>query len=235
MKKELELNELKLYLDNKTIEESFKVLNSLFPGELIFTTSFGMEDQVITDIIFSNDISVDVVTIDTGRLFPETYKVFSDTTIRYRKNISVYFPDYLAVEKLVSEKGPFSFHKSIENRMECCRIRKVVPLGRALREKKCWISGIRADQSENRAMMTALEYDNDKKLFKYYPLFNWSAEDVRIYLEKNNVPYNSLHDKGFVSIGCEPCTRAIHAGEDFRAGRWWWETNNIKECGCHLK
>jgi phosphoadenosine phosphosulfate reductase len=136
---------------------------------------------------------------------------------------------------MATEKGPFSFYESIENRKECCRLRKVVPLTRALSGMKCWISGIRADQSDDRSHLNWLEYDEDKKLFKFYPLFDWSLEDVENYIKEKNIPYNSLHDKGYVSIGCEPCTRAVIKGQDFRSGRWWWENDGPKECGCHVK
>jgi phosphoadenosine phosphosulfate reductase len=235
MHENLKLNELSNILSGKTIEESMRILTSTWPLGVIFTTSFGIEDQVLTHIIFKYDIPVEVITLDTGRLFPETYKVFHETQLRYNKRIRVFFPGNDAVEEMVTTKGPFSFYESKDNRLECCRIRKVIPLGRALAGKKCWISGIRAAQSENRAGMTNLEYDEDKNLFKFYPLFDWSLEDVEKYINENNVPYNVLHDKGYVSIGCEPCTRAISKGQDFRAGRWWWETEGPKECGCHLK
>ncbi|MEI8225434.1 MAG: phosphoadenylyl-sulfate reductase [Bacteroidota bacterium] len=231
----MKLKELSDQLSGKSIEERLEKLVSLFPGRIIFTTSFGIEDQVITHKIFSNNLPVKVVTLDTGRLFPETYEVFSQTIIKYHKKINVYFPEYETVEKMITEKGPFSFYESKENRQECCRLRKVVPLNRALMGMECWISGIRADQSDNRSHMNWLEYDEDKKLFKFYPLFDWSFEDVNNFIKENNVPYNILHDKGFVSIGCEPCTRAVKPGEDFRAGRWWWENDGPRECGCHIK
>jgi phosphoadenosine phosphosulfate reductase len=202
---------------------------------VVFTTSFGIEVQVLTDIIFTNDIQIEIITLDTGRLFPETYKVFADTLKKYGKEIKVFFPDNESVEKMVTEKGPYSFYESVFNRAECCRIRKVIPLSRALNGKKCWISGIRAEQSENRSHMEQLEYDFNKELFKFYPLFDWTFNDIKDYIRINNVPYNSLHDNGFVSIGCEPCTRAVKKGEDFRAGRWWWENSDKKECGLHQK
>jgi phosphoadenosine phosphosulfate reductase len=230
----MKLKELKDQLSDKSIEDQLKKLVSLFPGKIVFTTSFGIEDQVISHIIFENDTPVEVVTLDTGRLFPETYKVLNETIKKYRKKINIYFPDHEAVEKMVTEKGPYSFYYSKENRLECCRFRKVVPLNRALKGMKCWISGIRAGQSDNRNQMNWLEYDEDKKLFKFYPLFDWSIEDVTKFVKENYVPYNVLHDRGFVSIGCEPCTRAVKKGEDFRAGRWWWENNSLKECGCHI-
>jgi phosphoadenosine phosphosulfate reductase len=231
----MKLKELSDQLTGKSIEERLEKIATLFPDKTIFTTSFGIEDQVITQKIFTNNLPIKVVTLDTGRLFPETYEVFSQTIIRYNKNINVYFPDDHSVETMVTQKGPLSFYKSIENRKECCTIRKVVPLNRALAGMECWISGIRASQSDNRNNMSDLEYDENKKLFKYHPLFDWSFEDVEKYIKENYIPYNALHDKGYLSIGCEPCTRAVKPGEDFRAGRWWWENEGPKECGCHVK
>ena len=235
MEKNLKLSELNNNLRNKTISESLSILVSLFHEGVIFTTSFGIEDQVLTHIIFENNLPIEVVTLDTGRLFPETYDVFSRTIIKYKKQINVYFPDYLSVEKMVTAKGPFSFYESKENRLECCKLRKVVPLSRALRGKSCWISGIRADQSDNRNQMSPIEWDEEKNLFKYHPLFHWNLNDVENFIKENAIPYNSLHDKSFVSIGCEPCTRAVVKGQDFRSGRWWWENDGPKECGCHIK
>lgn len=235
MENNTKLKKLSNQLSGKSIEERLQILVSEFPGKIIFTTSFGMEDQVITQKIFSNNLDIKVITLDTGRLFPETYEVFSQTLIKYKKNINVYFPDYLSVEKMVTEKGPFSFYESIENRKECCRLRKVVPLSRALAGMECWISGIRASQSDNRSTMSDFEYDTEKKLFKFHPLFDWSAEEVEAYVKENFIPYNSLHDKGYPSIGCEPCTRPVIKGNDTRSGRWWWENEGPKECGCHVK
>jgi phosophoadenylyl-sulfate reductase (thioredoxin) len=235
MQIKLKLDELSNILRDKTIEESLKIVASIWPGEVVFTTSFGIEDQVLTHKIFDNNIPVEVVTLDTGRLFPETYKVFSETLIRYNKKIKLFFPDHDDVEEMVTNRGPFSFYESKENRLECCRIRKVVPLNRALSGKKCWISGIRAGQSENRAGMSDLEYDENKEMVKYYPLFDWSFDEILKFVKEHEVPYNILHDKGFVSIGCEPCTRPVIEGQDFRAGRWWWENDGPKECGCHIK
>jgi len=231
----MQLKELKNQLDGFPIEDQLKKLVSLFHEKVIFTTSLGIEDQVITHKLFSNNIDVKVITLDTGRLFPQTYDVFSNTIIKYNKKISVYFPEYESVEKMVTEKGPFSFYQTVENRKECCRIRKVVPLNRALKGMECWISGIRAEQSDDRNNMDWLEYDKSKNLYKFYPLFNWTFDDIKNFVKENNVPYNSLHDKGFVSIGCEPCTRAVKPGEDFRSGRWWWENDGPKECGLHIK
>ena len=235
MESNMKLKELRHQLSGKSIEDRLEILASQFSGRIIFTTSFGIEDQVITQKIFSTNLPIKVVTLDTGRLFPETYEVFSQTIIKYNKNINVYFPDYLSVEKMVTEKGPFSFFDSIDNRKECCRLRKVVPLSRALAGMECWITGIRADQSDNRSQMNDIEYDAEKKLFNYHPLFDWSLEDVENYIKEKNIPYNSLYDKGYLSIGCEPCTRAVLKGNDFRSGRWWWENEGPKECGCHIR
>lgn len=224
------LNEV---LNGKTIEGKLKYLTENFGGKVIFTTSFGYEDQVITDIIFRNDFPVEVVTLDTGRMFEETYKTYRSTLERYGKSIKSYFPPADKVEKLLEEKGPFSFYESLENRKECCYIRKVIPLKRALKGNEIWITGLRASQSDNRSEMKEFEFDLGNDIVKYNPLREWSLDEVKDYVKKHNVPYNILHDKGFVSIGCEPCTRAIKPGESFRAGRWWWEQNSGKECGLH--
>ncbi len=217
----------------KSILEKLKFLCENYSGKVVFTTSFGYEDQVITDMIFRNDLPVEVVTLDTGRMFEETYKVFRSTLERYGKPIKAYFPPTDKVEKLLNEKGPFSFYESVENRKECCYIRKVIPLKRALEGHKIWITGLRASQSANRSGLQEFEWDEGNQIIKYNPLIDWNLDQVKQYVKENNVPYNVLHDKGFVSIGCEPCTRAVKPGEDFRAGRWWWEQNTGKECGLH--
>ncbi len=230
-----ELLLLSSQLRDKSIVDSLRVLTLGYPGKAVFTTSFGIEDQVITDIIFRNNIPADVITLDTGRLFPETYQVFSETILKYRKIINVCFPDAGNIEKLMTEKGPFSFYESKENRLECCHLRKVIPLNKVLKKYSIWITGIRAEQSDNRSSMANLEFDEVKKMIKYHPLFSWSLNDVEAYISENHVPYNTLHDKGYLSIGCEPCTRPVPEGQNFRSGRWWWETDGTKECGCHVK
>ena len=212
---------------------SLEELCKQYPGRVILTTSFGIEDQVITDMIFKNDLPIKVITLDTGRLFEETYKVFSNTLKRYQKPIHTYAPDAKDIEELLTEKGPFSFYNSIENRKECCFIRKVKPLNRSLDGMYIWITGIRKDQSSGRTDMRNLEEDIGRGMIKYHPLFDWTLGEVEEYVHEHKVPYNDLHNKGFVSIGCEPCTRAVKKGEDFRAGRWWWENNSGKECGLH--
>ncbi|MGV3560200.1 phosphoadenylyl-sulfate reductase [Larkinella arboricola] len=229
------LESLSELLAGKNEVESLRTLAELFPGQVVFSTSFGYEDQVITDLILANNIPIRIFSLDTGRMFGETYQVWQKTNSRYDTKIEAYYPKGEPLEKMLSEKGPFSFYESVENRKECCFIRKVEPLNRALAGNKIWITGIRAEQSQNRQGMTQLENDDVHQLFKFHPLMNWTFDEVKDYVRKNNVPYNPLHDRGFVSIGCQPCTRAIREGEDFRAGRWWWEDNSKKECGLHAK
>lgn len=222
-------------IENLDSETSLKVISELENERLVFSTSLGYEDQVISHFIFSNNLPIEVFTLDTGRLFNETYSVLNSTLQRYKTPIKVMYPQTNDLEKLVSEKGPISFYESVENRKECCYIRKVEPLKRALKGKTIWITGIRALQSGNRQDMPSVEWDEANQIIKFHPILNWTLEEVKNYIRTHNIPYNSLHDKGFVSIGCAPCTRAIVEGEDFRAGRWWWEQNDKKECGLHVK
>lgn len=217
---------------NFSIEETLAFLASEYQNRLVFSTSFGQEDQVITALIAKNDLPINIFTLDTGRLFQETYDVFHKTIKKYKKEIKTYFPEATAVEDLLNKKGPNSFYESVENRKECCFIRKVAPLTKALKGNEIWITGLRAEQSENRNDLDLFEYDAKFEIIKFNPLLKWTLKEVEEYLEKNNVPQNALHKKGFVSIGCAPCTRAIVEGEDIRAGRWWWESSH-KECGLH--
>lgn len=219
-------------IENSSLPEAIRLVTALFPGEVVFSSSLGQEDQVLTDVIFKNDLPVKIFTIDTGRLFNETYELLDRTTARYKKPIQVYFPEAADVETFVTEKGINSFYESVDNRKQCCYIRKVIPLNRALKGAKVWITGLRAEQSNNRQQMPMVEWAEDKQLYKFNPLINWSYDEMISYINEHNVPYNRLHDKGFVSIGCAPCTRAIESGEDARAGRWWWEASQ-KECGLH--
>ena len=228
------LNELQAALDGKTPTEQLAELAHRFAGEISFSTSFGIEDQVISHLIFQNHLPIRVFTLDTGRNFQETYSTWNKTLMQYNAKIAVFYPNTEGVETLVREKGPNSFYESVENRKECCYIRKVEPLGRALKNQKLWVTGIRAEQSGNRQTMSNLEWDEAHGLIKFHPLFDWTFADVRNFVAENGIPYNPLHDKGFVSIGCAPCTRAIAADEDFRAGRWWWEDASKKECGLHV-
>ena len=227
------ISELNSFAANHSLIEVLQHIAKQYANSVVFTTSFGLEDQVITHLIFENNIPIEVITLDTGRLFKETYKVYNKTLEKYKKPITAYFPDTAHVETMLRAKGPMSFYNSIEDRKECCTIRKVEPLNRALAGKKVWITGIRAEQSPNREGLTMFEFDADREIIKCNLLIDWTFIQVQDYIKKESIPYNILHDKGFVSIGCEPCTRAIKPGEDFRAGRWWWEDNSKKECGLH--
>jgi len=211
----------------------FTALLKLNLGNIAFSTSFGLEDQVITDTIFSNNHPIKVFTLDTGRLFEETYQVYHDTLNKYNKTITPYFPDQQKVEALLTKKGPYSFYQSVENRKECCKIRKVDPLQRALQGVDVWVTGLRGEQSHFRKELDLFEFDNSFGLIKFNPLIHWSKEEVERYLNLKKIPQNSLHQKGYPSIGCAPCTRAVKDGEDARSGRWWWEESK-KECGLHL-
>lgn len=217
-----------------SIEETLTFLADQYQDKVVFSTSFGQEDQVITAIIGQNDLPITIFTLDTGRLFQETYDVFHKTLKKYKKEIKVYFPEASEVENLLNKKGPNSFYESVENRKECCFIRKVAPLTKALKGNEIWITGLRAEQSENRNDLAAFEYDAHFNIIKFNPLLKWTLAEVQKYIDDNNVPQNALHKQGFVSIGCAPCTRAIAADEDIRAGRWWWESSH-KECGLHQK
>jgi phosphoadenosine phosphosulfate reductase len=217
-----------------SIEETLAFLADEYKDKVVFSTSFGQEDQVITALIAKNNLPITIFTLDTGRLFQETYDVFHKTLKKYKIDIKTCFPEAAAVEELLNKKGPNSFYESVENRKECCFIRKVAPLTKALKGNEIWITGLRAEQSENRNDLAAFEYDANFKLIKFNPLLKWTLAEVQKYIDDNNVPQNALHKKGFVSIGCAPCTRAIAPGEDIRAGRWSWESSH-KECGLHQK
>ena len=228
------LKELKLALTDKSVAEKLQYLATQFPHQIVFSTSFGLEDQAISHLIAHNKVPVKLFTLDTGRLFPETYSIWSRTIEKLNIPITAYYPDSVSLQDFITQKGPNSFYESVENRKTCCNLRKVEPLQRALQGNKVWITGIRAEQSPNRHDMEELEWDEVNQIIKFHPLLNWTWGQVKQYISKNDIPYNPLHDKGFVSIGCAPCTRAIKPGEDFRAGRWWWEENNKKECGLHI-
>ena len=220
-------------IEGKDPVAALQALAEQFPGEIVFSTSFGWEDQAITHMIFAHNIPIKVFTLETGRLFPETYYVWNRTMEIYGKPVHAYYPVHHLLEAMVNAKGPNSFYESVENRKECCGIRKIEPLRRALAGNKCWITGIRAEQSPNREEMHNVEWDEGNQLIKFHPIFSWTLDEVKAYIKQYNIPYNTLHDKGFPSIGCLPCTRAVQPGEDFRAGRWWWEDQSKKECGLH--
>jgi phosphoadenosine phosphosulfate reductase len=208
-------------------------LARLYPSDAVLSTSFSFEDQVITHEILNNQLPIGIFTLDTGRMFAETYSVWSSTNEKYQTHIKAYYPDAAALQAFVEAKGPNSFYESVENRKSCCHIRKVEPLKKALAGSKVWITGLRAEHSAARENLQQVEWDEGNKIIKYHPLLHWTTEEVKEYIQQHKVPYNPLHDRGFVSIGCAPCTRAIKAGEDFRAGRWWWEDADKKECGLH--
>ena len=228
------ISELQVGLEGKDIAKQLQYLTERFPGEVVFSTSFGLEDQAIAHMVAVNRLPVKVFTLDTGRLFAETYSTWSRTVEKYGLTISAYYPNAFSLQDFITAKGPNAFYESVENRKQCCHIRKVEPLQRALKGNKIWITGIRAEQSNNRYDMPMLEWDEVNQMIKFHPLLSWTWGQVKQYVSRNDVPYNPLHDKEFVSIGCAPCTRAIKPGEDFRAGRWWWEDNTKKECGLHI-
>jgi phosphoadenosine phosphosulfate reductase len=202
-------------------------------GRMVFTTSFGIEDQAITHAIFTEALEIDVVTFDTGRLFPETVQVWSNTERRYGRRIRGLSPDREGIEKLVERDGVNGFRQSLEARLACCAVRKIEPLARALAGASAWITGLRADQSPERAQTCYASFNPLYRIIKLNPLFDWTRDRVAAFVHGYGVPYNPLHDRGFLSIGCAPCTRAVRAGEVERAGRWWWEQEEKTECGLH--
>ncbi len=229
------LHTLQQNLQPLSVEQALQFLADTFPGRVTFSSSFSFEDQVISHQILDTHLPISIFTLDTGRLFAETYSVWSSTNARYQANIKAYYPDNAALESFVQQTGPNSFYDSVDNRKTCCGIRKVEPLKRALAGNAIWITGLRAEHSSARQDLPQLEWDAANAIIKFHPLLHWTTEEVREYINRHNIPYNPLHDRGFVSIGCAPCTRAVKPGEDFRAGRWWWEDNSKKECGLHEK
>jgi len=200
----------------------------------VFASSLAAEDMVLTDLILKADLPIAIFSLETGRLHAETLAMIDRVKDTYDYDIALFRPDPLAVERYVTQNGLNAFYESVDMRKECCRIRKVEPLGRALAGKRAWITGQRRAQSATRAELAVQEDDLSHAMQKFNPLTDWSEENVWEYLRSNNVPYNALHDRGFPSIGCEPCTRAVQPGEDVRAGRWWWENPESKECGLHV-
>jgi phosphoadenosine phosphosulfate reductase len=231
----MDVQALNAALTGRSLLKRIALLPRLVPGRLVFTTSFGLEDQALTHAIAASGIPVIIATLDTGRLFPETYDVWAETEERYRLRIESFAPRTDALEALVARQGINGFRHSIEARKACCGIRKVEPLRRALIGALAWITGLRADQSAHRAATPLAEHDAGYDLLKINPLGDWSRSDVERYVADNAVPYNQLHDRGYPSIGCAPCTRAVRVGEPERAGRWWWEQDAKKECGLHLR
>jgi len=229
-----DLQQLTHQTDRLNIVQPLQVLAAKYPGKVIFSSSFSYEDQVITHAILSNQLPISIFTLDTGRMFPETYSVWNSTNEKYNTHIKAYYPQQDSLQAFVEEKGPNSFYESVENRKGCCHIRKVEPLKRALKGNAVWITGLRAEHSADRHHLPMVEWDESNQIIKFHPLLHWTTEETKAYIKQHNIPYNPLHDKGFVSIGCAPCTRAVKPGEDFRAGRWWWEDADKKECGLHV-
>lgn len=205
----------------------------IFGKKITFATSLGAEDQIITFYLAKTDKTASIITLDTGRIFPETYDLLHRTVNRYGIQIKSYFPETTQVEEMVNKKGINLFYESIDNRKLCCQVRKIVPLKRALKGLNAWFTGLRREQSVTRADLKIVEWDEGNGLIKINPLLEWTEKQVWDFIAINSIPYNKLHDEGFPSIGCQPCTRAIAKEEDLRAGRWWWELPESKECGLH--
>ncbi|MCF7954470.1 MAG: phosphoadenylyl-sulfate reductase [Phycisphaerae bacterium] len=206
-----------------------------YNGKAALSSSMAAEDQVLTDMACKINPSTEIFTLDTGRLPQETYDVIEKTNEKYDINIKMMFPERGLIEKMLLDHGPNAFYKNLENRKLCCYVRKLVPLKRALHNRQVWICGLRKEQSVTRENIEPIEWDNNFDVIKLSPLLDWTTEQVWDYIKENDVPYNALHDKGYPSIGCSPCTRAVKDGQDIRAGRWWWEEPEHKECGLHLK
>ncbi len=229
------IDELNEKLKNSSTQEIIEFFINEYKEKIALASSLGAEDQVLTDMIFKTDNTARVFTLDTGRLNPETYDVMDATNLKYSVKLEVYFPKSQEVQNLYATQGVNGHYESIENRKRCCNIRKIEPLKRALEGLEVWITGLRSAQSITREEMKLVEWDEGFNLIKVNPLINWCEKEVWDYIKTNHVPYNKLHDQGFPSIGCSPCTRAIKDGEDVRAGRWWWENPEHKECGLHKK
>ena len=233
---ETEVTKVAQQMESQGAEKVLQWGAQTFSPRIGFASSFGAEDVVVIDLLSRIKPQVILFTLDTGRLNEETYEVMDQIRERYGVSIVSYFPDKEAVEKLEQEKGFYSFRKSIENRKECCGIRKVVPLNRALAGLNAWITGLRREQAVTRSGLPKVEVDTAHRgIVKLNPIADWTTQQIWDHIRKNQVPYNKLHDQSFPSIGCSPCTRAIKPGEDIRAGRWWWELPEQKECGLHVK
>ena len=226
---------LNIRFSNKSPEEVLANFLKEYKGKIALASSLGAEDQVNTKMIAEIDPSTKIFMLDTGRLFPQTYSLVERTKEYLNINIEIFFPDFELIESMVNKKGINLFYESIENRKECCHNRKTKPLKRALNKLDVWVCGLRRDQSVTRSDIQMVEWDEANGLLKLNPLINWSEKQVWDYIKFHNIPYNVLHDQGFPSIGCQPCTRAVEKGEDIRAGRWWWENPENKECGLHVR
>lgn len=218
-----------------TPEKALEYFLNEFPTSSALSSSLSYEDQTLTDMMVKIRKDARIFTLDTGRQFPETYELIDRTNMQYGIRIEVYFPDFRKVQEMVREHGINLFYDSVEFRHLCCNVRKVEPLKRALEGVEIWISGLRREQSVTRANMQMVEYDTADNVIKLNPLILWTEQQVKDYVARNGVPFNKLHKQGFPSIGCQPCTRAVKPGEDIRAGRWWWEDPDHRECGLHSR
>ncbi len=230
-----DIKELNAQMERLTPEEILGYFATQYKGEIALSNSLSLEDQVLTDMICKIDPEMRIFTLDTGRVFPEAYDVIERTNKKYSKSIEIFFPNFESVEKMVAENSVNLFYESVEKRKLCCAVRKIEPLRRAFKGLKVWICGLRQEQSITRFGLNPVEWDEGNGLIKVSPLYNWSSSKVREYIDEHEVPYNPLCDKGFLSIGCQPCTRAVEEGEDERSGRWWWESPESKECGLHRR
>ncbi|NQY20190.1 MAG: phosphoadenylyl-sulfate reductase [Campylobacteraceae bacterium] len=231
----MNIEELNKKFKDSSAEDVLEYFLKEYGDLAALSSSFGAEDQVLTHMMLELDKKAHIFTLDTGRLHPETYSVMDATNLKYGTKVKVFFPQTEDVQKLYETQGINGFYESIENRKTCCFIRKIEPLKRALKPLKVWITGLRADQSITRESLDIIEFDEANDVIKVNPLLLWSEKEVWNYIKENRVPYNKLHDQGFPSIGCAPCTRPVKAGEDIRSGRWWWENPEHKECGLHIK
>jgi phosphoadenosine phosphosulfate reductase len=228
----MNLQNIKEQTKNQSWQEKLQFVAKNFSG-IVFSTSFSWEDQIITSFIVKNKLPIAIFTIDTGRLFEQTYKIWQKTLDIYGVKISAFYPSAQSISSFVGQNGIDAFYNSKELRLNCCHIRKVEPLKQALQGKELWISGLRKEHCESRIGKDFFEYDANLKINKFYPLLDMSEADGWNYIKENNVPYNQLYKQGFTSIGCAPCSRAIEDGQPSRAGRWWWENDEKKECGLH--
>ena len=216
------------------IEQRLRLTYERAGGRVVFTSSLGIEDQALTHVIARSGLAIEIVTLDTGRLFPETYAVWAETERRYGMRILAYYPHTGSVETLVANDGIDGFYASLQARKACCNVRKVEPLRRALNGAAVWITGLRAEQSRERSGLAFAEFDTGHGILKVNPLLDWSRAAVEAFVHEHDVPINALHAQGFPSVGCAPCTRAVQPGEQERAGRWWWEQDGAQECGLHV-
>jgi phosphoadenosine phosphosulfate reductase len=229
------VSQLNSQFQNSSAQETLAYFLNEYQGRIALASSLGAEDQVLTDLVLKIDPAVRIFTLDTGRLPQETYTVITETMQKYGMHYEIYFPQTEALEEMVCTYGPNLFYESMALRKQCCQVRKVEPLRRVLDTLDIWITGLRRDQAVTRTGLEMIEWDTENGLLKLNPLANWTMEEVWNYIKNYQVPYNKLHDQGYPSIGCSPCTRSIDPTEDIRAGRWWWEAPEHKECGLHYR